>query len=221
MIPALDAASDVEAAIRSTPSEAEVVVVDGGSSDRTVAIARSAGARVLRCLPGRARQLNAGAREAGGDALLFLHADCRLPPDAAEQVAGALARPEVVGGWFPQRVDSASRLLRAGARGANLRARLLRLPYGDQAIFCRRSAFDAVAGFPEEPIMEDAGFARRLRALGRLQPATSPVTTGDEHWRRLGGALTAALDYATLLAWLAGIPPRRIAPAYDRLRRKR
>lgn len=205
-------------AIRSAPPGAEVVVVDGGSSDRTVAVARAAGARVLRCRPGRARQMNFGARETAGEALLFLHADCRLPADAAGQVARTLAAPAVVGGWFLQRVESRRRLLRLGARGANLRARLLRLPYGDQAIFCWRSAFAAAGGFPEEPIMEDAGFARRLHRIGRLRPTTSAVTTDDGHWRRLGGALTAAADYATLAAWLAGIPPRRIAPLYDRVR---
>lgn len=219
MIPALEAARTVAAAIRSAPAGAEIIVVDGGSRDVTIAEAEGAGAHVLESLPGRARQLNRGAAAAGGEVLVFLHADCRLPPDAAEQIDRVLAEPGVVGGWFPQRVESGSPLLARGApRGANLRARWLGLPYGDQAIFARRTALCAAGGFPEVPIMEDAGLVRRLRAEGRLLPASSPVTTGDDHWRRLGPVLTTVLDYAVLAAWLAGVPPRRIAPVYHRLR---
>ncbi len=219
VIPSLDAAGAVGRAIRSAPPGAEVLVVDGGSGDATVAEAGSAGARVLLSSPGRARQMNLGAREARGRVLLFLHADCRLPPDAEAQIERALAQPGAVGGWFPQRVETASRLLRGGARRANRRARWLRLPYGDQAIFVRRSAFLEVGGFPDDPIMEDAAFARRIRRVGLLVPTASPVTTGDEHWRRLGPVLTAVLDNLTLLAWLAGAPPRRLAPLYRRLHR--
>ena len=118
-----------------------------------------------------------------------------------------LARPGVVGGWFPQRIEGGGALLRFGARGANRRARWLDLPYGDQAIFTTRSAFEEVGGFPEEPLFEDAGLARRLRRLGRLEPAGAAVTTGTEHWQRLGAVPTAILDYLTLGAWLAGVAP--------------
>lgn len=220
IIPALDAESTVGAAVRSAPEAAEVIVVDGGSRDRTVAEAEGAGALVLAAPAGRATQLNRGARAASGQALLFLHADCRLPRDAGDQVARILARPGVVGGWFPQRVEAGRRLLRLGARGANLRARWLGLPYGDQAIFAERGAFEEAGGFPPEPIMEDAGFARRLRRIGRLAPAGSRVTTGGEHWERLGPVRTALLDQVTLAAWLLGVPPARIARAYRHLRKE-
>lgn len=219
VIPTLDSAPSVGAAIRSAPPGAEVVVVDGGSRDGTADEAAHAGARVETAPRGRAVQLNAGARAARGDVLVFLHADCRLPRAAAGQVTSILARPGVVGGWFPQRIEGGGALLRFGARGANRRARLLGLPYGDQAIFTRREAFLAAGGFPEDPIMEDAGLARRLRRLGRLEPAESAVITGTEHWRRLGPPLTALLDYLTLGAWLAGIPPRWIARVYYPLQR--
>ena len=214
VIPTLDSAPSVAAAIRSAPPGAEVVVVDGGSRDGTADEAARAGARVEIAERGRAVQMNAGARAARGNTLVFLHADCRLPADAGEQVRQVLSRAGVAGGWFPQRIDAAGVLFRLGARGSNRRARLLGLPYGDQAIFTRRDVFLAAGGFPDDPIMEDAGLARRLRRLGRLEPAESAVITGTGHWRRLGPLLTALLDYLTLGAWLAGIPPRSIAKVY-------
>ena len=130
-----------------------------------------------------------------------------------------LRAPGVVGGWFPLRIASAGRLLRLGARGSNLRARCLRLPYGDQAIFARRKAFLAAGGFPDDPIMEDAGLARRLRRLGQLAPAAAAVTTNAGHWERLGPVLTAVLDYLALAAWLLRAPPRWIARVYLPLQR--
>lgn len=219
VVPTLDCAGSVGAAIRSAPPGAEVVVVDGSSRDDTADEAARAGARVEIGPRGRALQLNAGARAARGDILVFLHADCRLPPAAAGQVTNILARPGVAGGWFPQRVEGGGALLRFGARGANRRARWLDLPYGDQAIFTTRSAFEEAGGFPEEPILEDAGLARRLRRLGRLEPAAAAVTTGTEHWQRLGAVPTAVLDYLTLGAWLAGVPPEWIARVYFPLQR--
>jgi rSAM/selenodomain-associated transferase 2 len=196
-----------------------VIVVDGGSRDDTAGAAARAGARIEVAPRGRAIQMNHGARAATGDVLVFLHADCRLPEDAAHQIRSVLRRPEVAGGWFPQRIEAAGFLYRLGAHGSNQRARRLRLPYGDQAIFARRRTFLRVGGFPEDPIMEDAGLARRLRRAGRLEPAGSAVITGTEHWRRLGPVLTALLDYLTLGAWLAGVPPRWIAKAYFPLQR--
>ena len=219
VIPTLDSAMSVAAAIRSAPPDAEVVVVDGGSRDKTAEEATRAGARVETAPRGRAAQLNAGARAARGDALVFLHADCRLPEDAGEQVRRVLSGAGVAGGWFPQQIDAAGVLFRLGGRGSNRRARLLGLPYGDQAIFTRRETFLAAGGFPEDPIMEDAGLARRLRRLGRLEPAESAVITGAEHWRRLGPVLTALLDYLTLGAWLAGVSPKWIARVYFPLQR--
>lgn len=219
VIPTLDSAKSVGASVRSAPPGAEVVVVDGGSRDDSAGEATRAGARVLIAPRGRASQLNRGALAANREFLLFLHADCRLPERAGEQVVDVLGRPGIAGGWFPLRIEAAGALLRLGARGSNRRARLLGLPYGDQAIFTRRETFLAAGGFPEDPIMEDAGLARRLRRLGRLEPAESAVITGAEHWRRLGPVPTALLDYLTLGAWLAGVPPRWIARVYFPLQR--
>lgn len=227
VIPTLDAGRTVAAAIRSAPAGAEVVLVDGGSADDTLWAAAHAGARagppprILVTPPGRALQLNRGAAAASGETLLFLHADCVLPGDAGEQVRRILGAPGVVGGFFPQRPEGGGKFLELLAAGANRRARWLSLPYGDQAMFVRREAFLRVGGFPRVPLMEDPGLARRLRPLGRLRPAASPVTIGTGHWRRLGIAGTGLLDLATLLAWLGGVPPRRLAPLYSRLHRGR
>ncbi len=168
---------------------------------------------------GRAPQMNRGAEAAGGEVLLFLHADCRLPANANTEIARILDSPETVGGWFPLRVLPDSWLMRRAAGGSNRRARWLTLPYGDQALFVRRAAFVTAGGFPEEPLMEDAGLARRLRRIGHLAPARSPVVTGPDHWGRLGPIPTAILDYLVLGAWLAGVPPRWIAPWYLPLQR--
>lgn len=224
VIPTLDAEATVADAIRSAPAGAEVVVVDGGSADATVETAARAleasspgPPQVLVTAPGRAAQLNRGAAAARGRTLLFLHADCVLPPRAGAEIRRILKASEVVGGWFPQAPPEDTPLFRVAAAGANRRAAALSLPYGDQAMFVRRTAFERVGGFPTAPIMEDAGLARRLRPLGRLRPASSRVRIGGGHWRRLGVPLTAALDLATLAAWLLGAPPERIAPIYGRL----
>lgn len=227
VIPTLNAGRTVAAAIRSVPAGAEVIVVDGGSADDTLKAAADAGdrpgppPRLLVTPPGRAVQLNRGAAAASGEALLFLHADCVLPGNAGEEVRRILRAPGVVGGFFPQRPAGGGALLEFLAAGANRRAEWLSLPYGDQAMFVRREAFLRVGGFPGVPIMEDPGLARRLRGLGHLRPAAAPVTIGIGHWRRLGVALTGILDLATLLAWLLGVPPGRIAPIYGRLHRGR
>ena len=224
VIPALDAAHTVADAIRSAPSAAEIVVVDGGSSDGTADAARAARPggpppRILFAPRGRAVQLNRGAAAAAAPTLLFLHADCRLPPSAPAEIRRVLDDPAVAGGWFPLRIEPGSPIRRLAGAGANRRARLLSLPYGDQAIFVRRSAFDRAGGYPDHPIMEDAGLARRLRRAGRLEPVNAAVTTGAGHWRRLGFLLTGLLDQLTLAAWAAGVPPERIAPIYTRLQR--
>ncbi len=219
VIPTLEAAATLEAALDSVPGGAEILVVDGGSRDRSREIAAARGARVLTAPAGRALQLGHGAETAAGDVLLFLHADCRLPPDARAEIERILSDPKTVGGWFPLRVLPESPTMRRAAAGSNRRARWLTLPYGDQAIFARRDAFEAVGGFPEDPVMEDAGLARRLRSIGRLLPARSPVTTGPEHWARLGPVATGVLDHLALAAWLLGMPPAWIAPPYHRLTR--
>lgn len=149
----------------------EIVVADGGSTDDTREIAARFGARVLRSPRGRGIQLNAGAEAATGGILLFLHADTRLSPDAADLIRRALADPDVLGGNFTLRFDAPGLLSRLFAAVYNARSHSSRLFYGDSAIFVRRAAFDAVGGYREATLMEDYALCLALRAEAkRLRP---------------------------------------------------
>ncbi len=218
VIPTWNEARNLAATLEALPERAEVVVVDGGSVDGTVEIARRSGARVLACEPGRARQMNRGARETEGDTLLFLHADAVLGAGAAEAIESALADPAVVGGFFRLRIRSPRTALRLAALGSNLRARGLGLPYGDQGLFFRRSIFEELGGFPDVPFLEDVLLIRILRRKGCLVPLDVTVSTGDRHWESLGVVLTTLLNWTMVGLYFAGVSPSTLAPHYSRWR---
>jgi rSAM/selenodomain-associated transferase 2 len=218
VIPTWNEAENLEATLDALPRSAEVVIADGGSVDGTLDIARRSGARVLSCQRGRARQMNAGALEARGDTLLFLHADAVLGAGAVEAMEAALSDPDVVGGFFRLRIRSPRLALRLAAIGSNLRARVLRLPYGDQGLFLRRSVYEEVGGFPDVPFLEDLALIRMLRRKGRLRRLGITVSTGDRHWRELGILRTTLLDWAMVALYSAGVPPSTLAPQYFRRR---
>lgn len=175
IIPALDEEARIGQRLdelKALPGLHEVLVVDGGSRDATPRIAAShAEVRVIAAPRGRAHQMNAGAAASTGDVLLFLHADTVLPFDAPSQVEAALAAPGVVGGAFRTwTIDETGTVPWAPwLHLADLRSRYAALPYGDQAIFVRRSAFESVGGFPAQPLMEDLELSLRLRRLGELR----------------------------------------------------
>src|SRR5574341_1332708 len=188
IIPTLNEASNLTATLATTRSvsTAEVIVVDGGSADDTVAIAESFGAQVLMTQAGRAQQMNTGAIEASGDVLLFLHADTRLPKDFDLYINSALAEPGVIAGAFSLGLDGAQRGLRLIEKMANWRSRNLQMPYGDQAIFMRAEVFHRFGGFPQMPLMEDFEMMRRLRKHGRIFIAPVPVLSSARRWLKLG-----------------------------------
>jgi len=181
IIPMLDEAANAHGLLEDLRRQgfAEVVVVDGGSADGTRSIVGAfEEVLLLESAAGRALQMNTGAAAAGSEALLFLHADARLPEGAAAQIRAALADPAVVGGAFAlQTVHEGDRRrwIRPLLRLADLRSRYTRLPYGDQGIFVRAQVFRQVGGFPEIPLMEDLAFAQRLRAAGQVARAPGRV----------------------------------------------
>jgi rSAM/selenodomain-associated transferase 2 len=214
VVPALDEAANLARLLpdlaRTCPG-AEVIVVDGGSRDGTAAVVASRpGVRFLARARGRARQMNAGAREAGGDVLLFLHADTRLPEGAASAIAEALAAPTVVGGRFDVRFDSPRRILRVVAWFMNARSRATSICTGDQALFVRRADFEAVGGYPDIPLMEDIELSRRLKARGRLAALHTRVTTSARKWEREGPLRTIGLMWALRLLHFCGVAPARL-----------
>jgi len=191
----------------------ELVVVDGGSRDSTAAIAAHY-ARVLRSAPGRAIQMNAGARATSAPVLWFVHADCRIERQALAEIETALAHPAVVGGGLTLRFDRRSAGLDYLAWSSNLRARHLHLIFGDQALFVRRSAFEHVGGFPEIPLMEDLELSRRLARTGRLSLLTATSTASARRLVAHGTWSMIVFMQALKAGYLLGVPAERLALAY-------
>jgi rSAM/selenodomain-associated transferase 2 len=191
--------------------QAELLVVDGGSTDDSRAIvARTPSARWVSAPRGRARQMNTGARAARGDALLFLHADTRLPDGAGAAILTALAEPGVVGGRFDVRLDSRRPLLKLVATLMNHRSRLTGISTGDQGIFVRREVFDALGGYPDIPLMEDIELTRRLKRRGRLVALRLRVVTSARKWEREGVVRTVLLMWTLRLLYTLGVSPARL-----------
>lgn len=191
----------------------EAIVADGGSEDDTVSIAREHGAAVVTSRPGRGRQMNSGAALASGETLLFLHADARPPRDVYQQIRTTLA-PGVAAGAFHLGIDSPRRGLRWVERGANLRARLFQLPYGDQGLFLTAARFFAWGGFANLPLMEDVEFCRRLRRQDHIRLAPGQVTASARRWHQHGILKTTLLNQCYLTAYLLGVSPQRLARQY-------
>lgn len=190
----------------------EVLVVDGESSDQTAAIARAEGARVLFCPPSRGIQLNAGARAARGELLVFLHADTIPPPDFIFWVQDTLARPGVSAGAFRMRLEGPERSFRLIEWMINLRACVWKRPFGDQALFMRAKTFHKVGGFPDYPILEDYEIVRRLKRVGKIQIARASVLTSARRWHACGVWATTLRNQFLLMAYRLGVSPERIAP---------
>jgi rSAM/selenodomain-associated transferase 2 len=188
-----------------------VLVVDADSRDGTAeVVARHPGARLLTAPRGRARQMNAGAAAAAGDALLFLHADTRLPESAVGAIASALAQPGVIAGRFDVRFDSARPVLGMVAWFMNVRSRCSGICTGDQAIFVRRADFDAVGGYPDIPLMEDIELSRRLKHRGRVCALRLPVTTSARKWESEGPLRTIVLMWTLRFLHFCGVAPARL-----------
>ena len=218
VMPVLNEAAGLGAALQAlAPLKArgvQLIVADGGSKDGTVALAQAAGALVVDAPRGRAMQMNAGAQVASAEVLLFLHADTLLPDDADLLITQAVASGKTVWGRFDVRISGRSRLLQMVATFMNLRSRLSDIATGDQAIFMTHAAFDAVGGFPAQPLMEDIEISNRLRQLSRPACLRAKVVTSGRRWETRGVWRTVLLMWRLRFAYWRGAAPERLAELY-------
>jgi len=189
----------------------EIIIVDGGSTDKTVELAQSHGAKVLRSPAGRALQMNLGAIHATGEMLMFLHADTRLPRSWMNHVRRELNKPGTVAGAFELMIRGQLPGLRLIEKFANLRATKLQIPYGDQGIFIKADLFGRVGGFKDLPVMEDFELMRRLKTMGRISIAPAPALTSARRWEEHGILRTTAIHQLIIIAYMLGIPPKYLA----------
>jgi rSAM/selenodomain-associated transferase 2 len=219
VIPVLDEAPNIVAALQALAPlrtrSAEVIVVDGGSHDGTIALASPLADRVVNSARGRATQMNAGAAVAGGDVLLFLHADTRLSTNADQLIAEGLARSRRAWGRFDVSIQGSHRLLPLIAASMNARSRITGITTGDQAMFVTREAFNAVGGFPEIALMEDITLARRLKDISPPLCLRARVATSGRRWEQRGVFRTVFLMWRLRLAYFFGANPTELARRYS------
>lgn len=217
IMPVLDEAADIEAALKALAPYrrrgVDVIVVDGGSSDSTVALARPFADQVLISQRGRAAQMNAGAAAARGDVLLFLHADTRLPDHADRLILDGLGQSRRAWGRFDIRFDDGGWLRLVGLM-MNVRSRLTGICTGDQALFATRTAFDSIGGFPAIALMEDVAASARLKHVSRPLCLHARVTSSGRRWRKHGIWRTILLMWRLRLAYFFGTDPKRLARQY-------
>ncbi len=208
-LPSLPAAI---ASIRMAIPNGQIIAVDGGSTDGSREwLARQADVRVIDSVRGKGLQQDAGASIARGDLLLFLHADCQLPPDAASQLERAASDPAVAGGGFFIRFEESRPFsLRVLTFLMNLRVKVLRRCFGDQALFIRRQTFDHVDGFPDWPLFEDYELVRRMKRHGKFAVITSPVTISARRFLEKGVWRSVLLVFILQAGYYLGISPARL-----------
>jgi rSAM/selenodomain-associated transferase 2 len=217
VMPVLNEAAGIEAALIALQPYCargvEVIVADGGSTDGTRERAAPLCDRIVTAPRGRASQMNAGAAQARGNVLLFLHADTQLPDDADRLILEGLASTGADWGRFDVRFDDGG-LLALVAFTMNLRSRITGIATGDQAMFMTRAAFNQAGGFPAIPLMEDVATSARLKRMGRPLCLAARVTTSGARWRRHGLVRTIFLMWRLRLSFYFGADPSRLARAY-------
>ncbi len=218
IIPTLNEESNIADTLASVMGfdNVEIIVVDGGSTDGTIDIARDHNVKVMSGPQRRAVQMNLGSMVAGGEFIVFLHADTVMPEGWIDHVYRELQRPGVVAGAFRLRIDCSRWSMRLIEVLANFRSRRLGMPYGDQAIFIKADIFRAVGMFVNQSIMEDFELMRRLSKRGKIGIAPAAVLTSARRWEKRGICATTAINQVIIVAYLLGICPKLLARFYGR-----
>lgn len=198
----------------SSQHELEVLIIDGGNSDKTINRITQRSFTYLTSPPGRGTQQHTGAKAASKDILLFLHSDTKLPCIFAEEIQQILQRPGVAAGAFQLQIDCQGFFYTIIEDGVNIRSRYFRLPYGDQALFMYRQTYESVGGFSNQPIMEDIDLIQRLKKKGKIELTSSQVLTSARRWQNKGILRTLLINQIMLAGWMLGIPPRFLAQWY-------
>ncbi len=197
-------------------TSAEIIVVDGDPEGRTMEIARRAGVKTAISERGRGNQMNHGAALAAGNILIFLHADTRLPPDALGFIDTAMRDESNMVGAFDLAIDSERPIFRLIEKAASLRSRLTRIPYGDQAVFMRKTVFKKLGGFRNIPIMEDVEIMRRIKKQGgKIRIIDRKVHTSSRRWKRDGIVYTTLRNWLLITLYLLGVKPDKLVRFYQ------
>ncbi|AGB41129.1 glycosyl transferase [Halobacteroides halobius DSM 5150] len=193
----------------------EIIVVDGGSQDKTVELATKLADKVCQTQAGRGHQMNVGAKEASGDILFFLHSDSQLETDALLAIGDALEDKRVIGGCFNFKINDDAWPLKFISWTSNLRAKYLNLIFGDQGIFVRADIFSQVGGYPEQELMEDWEFSRRLtKTEGKLVQLEPKIYTSARRWHESGIWKTIFLMHKIKFLYLLGVKPYKLREIY-------
>ena len=193
----------------------EVIVVDGGSQDKTVQLVKSMGLKIIKSAQtGRALQMNQGALLATGNILLFLHADTLLPQGYDKLILDSFSDSKIVGGAFQLKIDLSLLSLRLIETLVNWRSKFFSIPYGDQGIFVKNSVFQEIGGFTNLPIMEDFEFVQRLKKRGEIVILSAKVVTSARRWQELGVIRTTLINQLIVLGYYLGVSPKRLARWY-------
>jgi rSAM/selenodomain-associated transferase 2 len=214
IIPTLNEADTISETLstlqRQRNNDIELIVADGGSADRTVALARTCANIVVTSAPGRARQMNHGAAVARGDVLLFLHADTHLPDKFVDAIDHGLAEGGHHWGYFDISLSGHQPSFRVIETLINVRTGITGIAGGDQALFVYREVFEKIGGFPDIRLMEDIALSRRLRRLSRPARIRQRATTSSRRWQEHGITRTIVLMWYLRLAYYCGADPDRL-----------
>ena len=218
IIPALNEADGIAASLQAlAPLRArgvEIVVVDGGSTDNTVELARPLADQIISAPRGRAFQMKAGAAQAHGDLLLFLHADCRLPATADGIIVDGLTRARKTWGRFDVTLAGSHPLLRVVGAMMNLRSRLTGVATGDQGLFVTRTLFETAGRYPDIALMEDIALSKQLKAFGRPLALRHRIITSARRWEKHGVLRTILLMWRLRFQYWLGADPNTLAKTY-------